>query len=49
MVGRTDGVDVVRGLTVVLRLRELPGRIQPRRDHIRIGADADITQLTSGL
>ena len=49
MVGRTGGLDVVRGLIVVLRLRELPGRIQPRRVHLRIGADADIRQLTSGL
>ena len=48
-VGRTGGLEVVRGVIVVLRLRELLGTIQPRRVHLRIGADADIRQFTSGL
>ena len=49
MVGRTGSLVVVRGLVVVLGLRVLLRRIQPRRVHLRIGADADIRQFISGL
>ena len=49
MVCRTGCFVVVRGLIVVLRLRELLRMIQPRRVHLRNGTDADIRQLTSGI